>query len=65
MLFMFKWKTGDTVALYEGENLLNKKMELIYKCRHQNNAIASWFQGLKMTSFLKKPLYCNFTVTVD
>ena len=24
------------IALYEGENLLNKKTELISKCRHQN-----------------------------
>ena len=24
------------IALYEGENLLNKKMKLISKCRHQN-----------------------------
>ena len=31
----------------------------------QVHAIVSWFQGSKMTSFLKKPLYCKFTVTVD
>ena len=31
----------------------------------QVHAIASWFQGLKMTSVPKKPLYCKFTVTVD
>ena len=24
------------IALYERENLLNEKMELISKCRHQN-----------------------------
>ena len=24
------------IALYEGENLLNKKTELISKCRHEN-----------------------------
>ena len=49
------------IALYEGENLLNKKTELISKCCHQNvHAIASWFQGLKMMPFLKKPLYCKF-----
>ena len=27
------------MALYEGENLLNKKTELISKCRHQNKFV--------------------------
>ena len=27
------------IALYEGENLVNKKMKLISKCRHQNKFI--------------------------
>ena len=31
----------------------------------QVHAIASWFQGLKMTSFVKKQSYFEFTVTVD
>ena len=31
----------------------------------QVHAIASWFQGVKLTSFVNKPLYCKFTVTVD
>ena len=34
------------IALYEGENLLNKKTDLISKCRHQNKFML-WHHGSK------------------
>ena len=65
MLFMSKWKTGDSTIwrgkLTKQENgthfqILSSK---------QVHAIASWFEGLKMMSFVKKQLSCTFKVTVD
>ena len=39
------------IATYQGNNLLNKKTEVISKCRHQNKYTLSKYD---------KVLYCNF-----
>ena len=48
------------IAAYWGNNFLNKKTELISKCRHQNKYMLSKYdtKGWRQLS-CKKPLYCN------
>ena len=49
------------IATYRGYNLLNKKTELISKCRHQNKYTLSKYDTKDWRQlYCKKPLYCNF-----
>ena len=49
------------IATYRGNNLLNKKTELISKCRHQNKYTLSKYDTKDWRQlYCKKPLYCNF-----
>ena len=49
------------IATYRGNNLLNKKAELISKCRHQNKYTLSKYDTKDWRQlYCKKPLYCNF-----
>ena len=49
------------IVTYRGNNLLNKKTELISKCRHQNKYTLSKYDTKDWRQlYCKKPLYCNF-----
>ena len=49
------------IATYRGNNLLNKKTELISKCRHQNKYTLSKYDTKDwLQLYCKKALYCNF-----
>ena len=49
------------IATYRGNNLLNKKTELISKCRHQNKYTLSKYDTKDWRQlYCKKPLYSNF-----
>ena len=49
------------VASYQGNNLLNKKTELISKCRLQNKYSLSKYDTKKQRQlYCKTPIYCNF-----
>ena len=49
------------ISKYRGNNLLNKKTELISKCRHQNKYTLSKYDTKDWRQlYCKKPLYCNF-----
>ena len=56
MLFMSKWKTGDGTILRGKLTKLENETHFQMSSSKQVDAIASWFQGLKMTSFV---IYSN------
>ena len=54
-----------TDALTFAESLYENGTYFQMESSKQVHKIVSWFQEMKMTSFLKKSLYCKFKVTVD
>ena len=53
------------ISKYRGNNLLNKKTELISRCRHQNKCTLSKYDSKDCRLlYCKKPLYCNFYIYI-